>query len=125
MSEEIKKPLPPYTKPPYKPHTPFGIAVEESGFNRVCPRCYKKWSSKSEWMLDTTICGSTKIKVETPILPVEYIIEDGKETKKTHMVDVELPVRAHHRCGGEMIQDKSIESQIQEKNKKVKKPEVE
>ena len=44
----------------YTPETIFGKAVSESGFGRVCPRCFRKWSDRAEWIRDT-IVGKTEM----------------------------------------------------------------
>ena len=43
----------------YKPSTPFGKAVAESGFSRVCPAfCGRKWSDRMQWVKDTIFIGN-------------------------------------------------------------------
>lgn len=37
----------------FNPHTIFGKAVAESGFGRVCPGCFKKWSNRPTWIHET------------------------------------------------------------------------
>jgi len=47
----------------YESNTVFGHAVEESGFSRVCPGCYEKWSQKLKWLHDTVFIGNVATEV--------------------------------------------------------------
>lgn len=47
----------------YVPSTVFGKAVAESGFNRVCPRCFRRWSSRIQWLHDTAASESVRTEI--------------------------------------------------------------
>jgi hypothetical protein len=39
------------------PVSEFGKSVRETGFSRVCPKCWKKWSSREIWTQETSAVG--------------------------------------------------------------------
>ena len=41
----------------HKAMTEYGMAVEQSGFGRVCPKCYHKWALEMVWVRETEFVG--------------------------------------------------------------------
>lgn len=77
------------TNPPFKPTKPFGLAVEKSGFARVCFKCNEKWSDYQLWMQQTEVVDQIFIKrVGT------------------------LNIREHKDCGGQMLSVRELGARI-------------
>ena len=79
----------------FAPSSGYAVEVSKSGFGRVCPKCYKQWSSRELFMKDT-IRGEPMVK----------------ETKTKHPITGQLKseysrfnVRMHQGCGGENLID--------------------
>lgn len=42
----------------HKAMTAFGMEVEASGFGRVCPGCFHRWSDERQWLRETEFSGN-------------------------------------------------------------------
>lgn len=64
---------------------------------RQCPNCSERWLDKDSWEKDTTSCGTVR-------RDHSYILRKGKNSTKT-TITVDLGVRRHRRCTGEMYNE--------------------
>lgn len=78
----------------HRPISVYAMAVSESGFGRVCPRCGEKWSAKANFIADNEMVGSRNVPISIP-----DPIGDGYST-------ISIQQRIYrHSCGGEMLID--------------------
>jgi len=97
-------------KKEYKPVTPFGVAVSLSGFNRVCPRCYQRWSNEKEWKMAVSHSETVTRRVETKIR-----VGEGKQAVEKKAVAVlSIPSYEHLGCGGQMLSNKANRMSIEQ-----------
>lgn len=83
----------------------FSRAVADSGFGRVCPKCYHQWSDKLTFMKETRVVG-TEVGC--------WLIKRRGSEQPT---EIRLPKRIHeHHCGGQMY----IDIQVRESKKEGK-----
>lgn len=97
----------------YKGVSEFARAVSESGFGRVCPKCYQQWSDKLKFMTETKVVGT-----EVGVWTIKRKVAVGED----EVVEIRCPKRIHqHHCGGQMYIDIQVrEGKESYKNKKAK-----